>query len=143
MKQLDHPVPQGKYKPAIRHQDVIYTSGMTPRKAGKLIYSGKVIASNPLGMYQEAIRLATSNALNAACACLNENERITTILQLQVFINAEEGFEQHAKLADFASEFLMEKIGDDCIGTRAAIGVASLPGNASFEITLSAKTEIF
>jgi enamine deaminase RidA (YjgF/YER057c/UK114 family) len=39
------PIPHGKYLPAVRHADLIYTSGMTPRKAGILIYSGKIRAS--------------------------------------------------------------------------------------------------
>ncbi len=38
---MEQPVPQGKYLTAVRHADLIFTSGMTPRKAGILIYSGK------------------------------------------------------------------------------------------------------
>ena len=51
---------------------------------------------------------------------------------------AEETFEAHAKLADFASEYLLETMGNAGIGSRAAIGVASLPGNAPVEIQLVA-----
>ena len=40
-QRIEQPIPQGKYLPAVRHADVIYTSGMTPRKAGILMYSGK------------------------------------------------------------------------------------------------------
>lgn len=29
----EQPIPQGKYLPAVRHADLIFTSGMTPRKA--------------------------------------------------------------------------------------------------------------
>lgn len=27
-----NPIPQGKYKPAVRHGDLIFTAGMTPAK---------------------------------------------------------------------------------------------------------------
>jgi len=40
----------------------------------------------------------------------------------------------------YASDLLIENLGNSCIGTRAAIGVASLPSNATVEITLIAKT---
>ncbi len=133
------PIPQGKYLSAIRHADLIYTSGMTPRKAGKLLYSGKIKVIYPIGFYKDAVRLATLNALTAAQACLNKGEIISLILQLNVFLNTEEEFTVHAKIADYASDALIENLGANCIGSRAAIGVASLPSNAPVEVTLTAK----
>lgn len=138
-KIIEQPIPQGKYLPAVRHSDLIYTSGMTPRKAGKLIYSGQIRANDPIESRKDAVRLATLNALNAAEACLNEGERIALILQLNVFLNAEEEFTAHAKIADYASDLLIENFGANCIGSRVAIGVASLPSNAPVEIILTAK----
>lgn len=137
-KTIDQPLPQGKYLPAVRHADLIYTSGMTPRKAGNLLYSGKIRAIDPIESHRDAVRLAALNALTAAQACLRKGEKIVLILQLTVFLNTEEAFRAHAKVADFASDVLMEKLGTDCIGSRAAIGVASLPLNAPVEITLIA-----
>lgn len=136
---IEQPIPQGKYLPAVRHADVIYTSGMTPRKSGNLLYTGKISLSEPIESHKDAVRLATLNALTAAQACLNEGERISLILQLNVFLNAEEKFTAHTKIADYASEVLIEKLGANCIGSRAAIGVASLPSNAPVEITLIGK----
>ncbi|MFS4417398.1 RidA family protein [Maribacter sp. 2307ULW6-5] len=132
------PVPQGKYRPAVRHNELIYTSGMTPRKQGKLLYEGKILASDPVDAHRPALRLATENALIAASSCLQPGERIDRVLQLQVYVNAEDGFTAHAALADVASEFLMERLGAGCMGARAAIGVATLPMNAPVEITLLA-----
>ena len=37
-----NPIPQGKYKPAVRHGGLIFTAGMTPRKNGVLLMSGKI-----------------------------------------------------------------------------------------------------
>jgi len=138
-KNIEQPIPQGKYLSAVRHADLVYTSGMTPRKAGSLIYSGKIRVLDPIESYRDAVRLATLNAIKAVEACLIEGERISVILQLNVFLNAEDGFTEHAKVADYASDLLVENFGDNCIGSRAAIGVASLPSNATIEITLVAK----
>lgn len=133
------PIPQGKYLAAVRNGAVVYTSGMTPRKSGELIFSGKIKTNTPIKEYQKAIELATLNAIAAVQNCLEENESISMVLQMNVFLNAEEGFIKHAKVADFASETIISYLGSSCIGTRAAIGVASLPSNAPVEITLICK----
>jgi len=133
------PVPQGKYLPAVRHADLIYTSGMTPRRGGVLEHAGRITAADTIESHRDAVRLATLNALTAAQGCLRADERITIVLQLTVFLNAEPEFTAHSKIADFASETLMEHLGAGCIGSRAAIGVSSLPANAPVEITLIAQ----
>lgn len=42
-----NPIPQGKYKPAVRHGGLIFTAGMTPRKNGVLLMSGKITPDHP------------------------------------------------------------------------------------------------
>ena len=61
-----NPIPQGNYRPATRHGDLIFTAGMTPRRDGVMIQSGKISPDVPLDHYREAIRLAAGNALTAA-----------------------------------------------------------------------------
>ena len=135
---IEQPVPQGKYLPAVRHGDVIYTSGMTPRRGGVLVHAGKMRASDALELHRDGVTLATLNALTAARCCLQAGERIAVVLQLSVFLNAEPDFTTHSKVADFASEALMAELGAGCIGSRAAIGVASLPADAPVEVTIVA-----
>lgn len=111
---------------------------MTPRVSGELKYSGIIQASEPLENYKAALELATKNALIAAKSCLEEHEEIILIPQLTVFINAAPDFKNHAKLANYASDEIIRQLGQQAIGSRAAIGVSSLPGNACVEITLTA-----
>lgn len=101
----EQPIPYGMYLPAVRHADLSYTSGMTPRKSRILIYSGKIRANDPLESHRDA----------------------------------EPEFTAHPKIADYASETLIEHLGSGSIGSRAAIGVASLPSNAPVEVTLIGK----
>ena len=135
------PVPQGRYLPAVRHGDVIYTSGFTPRKDGKLAYSGKIKADAPTETYRDAIRMATQNAIWAAQACLRDGETISVVLQLNVFLNADTDFSAHSRLADYASDLLVETFDVSCIGSRTAIGVETLPADAPVEINLVAAVE--
>jgi len=100
------------------------------------MFKGPVRNDAPLEDYREAVLLACSNALTAAREQLAEGERLVGILNLTVYIAAEPSFEAHSKLADYASAFLREALGKQGIGARAAIGVATLPGNAPIEIQL-------
>lgn len=63
---------------------------------------------------------------------------IDELLSVTVYINAGTGFEKHAAIADFASEFYFEELGNAGIGCRTSIGVSSLPGNAPCEISIMA-----
>ncbi|MDH6234601.1 enamine deaminase RidA (YjgF/YER057c/UK114 family) [Mesorhizobium soli] len=132
------PVPQGQYLPATRLGNLIFTSGMTPRQDGALLFTGPVQVGEPVEYWREAVVLATRNALTAARNRLTAGEQIASVPSLSVFIAAEAGFTLHSRLADFASAFLHEELGEAGIGSRAAIGVATLPGNAPVEIQLIA-----
>ncbi len=138
MSGTPRPVPQGDYIPARRHGDLIFTSGMTPRLDGVLQFTGPVRKDVPVEHYRQAVLLACGNALAAARGVLAEGESISAILSLTVYIAAEPGFEAHAKLADHASAFLRAEFGAQGIGARAAVGVATLPGNAPVEIQIVA-----
>lgn len=132
------PAPQGYYCPATRNGQLIFTAGMTPRKDGQLILTGRVRSTVELQHYKEATCLAAENALNAAQSQLKEGERITQILSMTVFIAADEDFTQHPKLADFASHYLVNLLGEQAVSSRAAVGVKTLPADAPIEITLIA-----
>ncbi len=130
------PIPQGKYVPAARGGNLIFTAGMTPRREGVLQFSGKVEAGEPLEKYKEAAVLAAGNALTAARNRLEEGETIARVLSLTVYVNAGEGFTAHSKIADFASEYLCAELGTSGSAARAAVGAASLPGDAPVEVQI-------
>lgn len=136
-----NPIPQGKYKPAVRYGNLVYTAGMTPRKDGVLLLPGKIRADEPLETYAPAIVQAADNALTAARNCLREGEKIAQILSLTVYVNAESDYTTHARVGDVVSGYLFEQLGDAGIGPRAAIGVATLPGNAPVEVQIVAAVE--
>lgn len=138
MTPASQPVPQGDYVPARRLGGVIHTSGMTPRRDGVLIRQGPVGAGEPIEAYREAVELACGNALAAARGVLEPGETLAGILNMTVFIAAEAGFQAHSRLADFASALCRRDLGQAGIGARAAVGVATLPGNAPVEIQLVA-----
>ncbi len=136
--ELKVPRAQGMYAPAIRHGDLIFTSGMTPRENGQLMFTGPLEAAQDIQCYRDAVRLAAFNVVAAARGKLGPEERISAIVSSTVFLNCEPGFTAHTKVADFASSYFVELIGTDILGTRCAVGVSSLPGGAPVEIQIVA-----
>ena len=136
-----NPIPQGKYVPATRFGQLIYTAGMTPRKNGVLMLEGTLGQAANLEDYREAVVQAAKNALTAARNKLNEGEALAQILSITVYVNAEADFTGQSKLADMASEYFCEELGEAGVGSRAAVGVASLPGNAPVEISIVAAAQ--
>ncbi len=135
-KQNNTPIPQGKYVPANRYGNIIYSAGMTPRQNGVMQYAGQVQVAKPVEEYREAVILATRNALAAVNSLICAGESLDKALTLTVYVNAEHGYTKHAQIADFASDILCEVLGANGAVSRAAIGVASLPGNAPVEVQL-------
>ena len=90
-----NPIPQGKYVPATRFENLIFTAGMTPRKDGVLQMSCKVKAEEALETYKDAVRLAATNALTAA-----RNKLIETLTAEMRETSARLEFEQAAFLRD-------------------------------------------
>ncbi|RWR26937.1 RidA family protein [Sinirhodobacter populi] len=134
----DQPAPQGLYVPAVRYGNMIQTAGMTPRERGVLRYAGRLSASAEPEDYRDAVALACGNALRAAQGQLRAGERLVQVVNLMVYIAAEPGFSRHSQLADHASAFLRATLGAAAIGVCAAVGVASLPGDAPVELQLLA-----
>lgn len=132
-----NPVPQGDYIPAKRHGGLIYTAGMTPRENGRLIAQGPIRVGE-VEAHRTAVRLACANALRAAENTLGPDETLSAVLTMTVYIAAEAGFTDHSKVADLASAYLREHLGERGICSRCALGVASLPGNAPVEIQIVA-----
>lgn len=139
MSHTQQPIPQGNYCPATRSGQLIFTAGMTPRKAGQLMMTGQIDSTVPVHDYSAACQLAAANALAAAQSQLQPGEQISQLLSMTVFIAADENFKQHSKLADFASDYLAEKLAERAICSRAAVGVKTLPDHAPIEITLIAE----
>jgi enamine deaminase RidA (YjgF/YER057c/UK114 family) len=137
-KPAPQPIAQGLYKTAVRYGDTIQTSGMTPRDGNTLQHTGIVQKYSDPEQQADAVRVATRNAVTALQSCMEAGEKVTLIAHLVVYIATEAVFSKHAAVADHASRYLLDIFGDAGKGTRAAVGVASLPSDAPVEVVLTA-----
>ena len=86
-----------------------------------------------------AARRAALQALSALRHALGDTfEPLERILQVTVYMTAVDGFIEHPKVANGASELLVEVLGEAGRHARVAVGVASLPLGGSVELALTA-----
>jgi len=144
LKELGHelppaPGPVGSYVPFVRVGDLIFTSGQLPMREGKLVAAGKVGSALSIEQASDAARIAVLNALAQVAAAAGGLSNIERIVRLGVFVNSEAGFTDQAKVANGASDLLVEVFGDAGRHVRAAVGVNELPLNAPVELELTAQ----
>lgn len=130
------PSPQGDYVPAVRHGDVAYSAGMTPRRDGKLVVTGVVGDTLSVEQARAAAALAVGNALAAVRSVLPESAGLRC-LRMTVYIACRPGFAELSAVADGASAVLAAELGAAALPARSAIGVAALPSGAPVEIDLT------
>lgn len=138
MSELNVPVPQGTYQPALLQSGFAYSAGMTPRRSGELIIRGLLGTEINLSDGRAAAALASTNALAAIAETAGGLEQIEHCLRMTVYLAAAPGFVRHSEVADAATKVLHDWLGERGTVVRSAIGVASLPSGAPVEVELTA-----
>jgi enamine deaminase RidA (YjgF/YER057c/UK114 family) len=130
----DAAAPAANYVPCVVDGGMIFTSGQLPLKDGTLVAEGLVGRDLDVEAAQEAARWCAVNILAQAKAALGDLERIERIVKISVFVASTPDFTQQHLVANGASDFIVEILGDAGRHARSAVGMASLPLNAPVEI---------
>lgn len=127
--------PAANYVPAIEHGGLLYISGQLPMGDQGLACRGRLGAEVSLEQARDAARLCALNILAQAGRALNGDlERIEQVLRITAFVASTPEFNEQHLVANGASDFLAEALGERGRHARAAVGVAVLPLGAAVEI---------
>jgi enamine deaminase RidA (YjgF/YER057c/UK114 family) len=127
--------PFGAYVPAKVVGNLVYVAGQLPMKDGKLLAVGQVPSRCSVDAAKAAARQCVINAL-ASVASINPDllDRLSGVARVGAFISSDDSFTQQPAVANGASELLVELFGDAGKHVRAAVGVNTLPLDASVEV---------
>ncbi len=126
--------PVAAYVPVVEHDGLLHISGQLPFDDGALMM-GRVGEDRELSFAQEAAKRCALMVLAQAKRALGGDlSRIERIVKLGVFVNSATDFTDQAKVANGASELMIDLIGDTGRHARSAVGVAVLPLGAVVEI---------
>ncbi len=135
------PKPVAAYIPTVRTGNLIFTAGQIPIVEGKLEYTGKIYDEKTIQKGFEAARICALNCLSVIKSEIGDLDKIKKIVKIGVFVNSEEKFTDQPKVANGASELLVEIFGEKGKHARSAVGVNELPLNAAVEIEMIVEVE--
>ena len=110
-------------------------AGQLPYSDGWLLGQGVLGRDVDLETGRGLARHAALNALAVAADAVGGLDQVR-IVQMLVFVASTPEFGQQSKVADAASELLIDVLGENGRHARTAIGVASLPLNSPVEIQM-------
>lgn len=125
--------PLASYIPAIIQDNLLFISGQLPLKNGILLSKGSLHNEEDIERGKIAAEQCFINSLSAATTII-DLENIKGVIKLNVYVASRETFVYQHLVANGASELAYKIFGDAGKHTRSAIGVQSLPLNASVEI---------
>src|SRR5215472_7272606 len=131
--------PVAAYVPAVRTGNYVYVSGQLPLVDGKLQGTGKVGDGVAPGDAAGLARICALNGLAAAAGVAGGLDAITRIVKVTCFVASAPSFTGQAQVANGASEFLIQVLGDAGKHARSAIGMAVLPLDTPVEVELIAE----
>lgn len=131
----------GLYAPVNQVGDICYVSGQVPIQDREIITG--VAETTPLKDAKEAARICVLYALAHLQKYLGSSlDNVVQIVRVEGYVNAGDGFADHSKVIDGASEFLLDVFGPEAGShARIAVGTSSLPGGALVEVALQVQVE--
>ena len=126
--------PIGNYVPFRIGGNILYLSGVGPRKADGAMTTGKVGAGVSIEKGYEAARDCGLQLLRNMEVALGSLDRVDTILKVLGMVNAAPDFSDHPKVINGCTDLFVEVFGDNGRPARSAVGMGSLPGDISVEI---------
>ncbi|MBQ73071.1 MAG: hypothetical protein CMJ67_09230 [Planctomycetaceae bacterium] len=131
----DPPKPVASYVPAIQSGSLLYVSGQLPFRDGELMTVGPVPSAVSIESAMEGARWCAINGLAVARQSLDgELDRLRRVVRVGVFVQSDDRFDAQPKVANGASDLLVEVLGDAGRHARAAVGVNALPLDTSVEV---------
>jgi enamine deaminase RidA (YjgF/YER057c/UK114 family) len=113
----------------------IYVAGQLPYRDGELLGQGIVGQDIEVDAARDMARQAALNALAVAADAAGDVNRVR-IVQMLVFVASTPDLGEQSRVADAASELLIEVLGENGRHARTAIGVSGLPLNSPVEIQM-------
>lgn len=125
--------PVAAYVPAVEAAGLLHVSGQLPFVDGQLV-TGRLGADVSQEQGYAAARACALMLLAQASAALGSLDRVERVVKLGAFVNSTGDFTDQPKVANGASELMVEVFGDAGRHARSAVGVPVLPLGAAVEV---------
>jgi enamine deaminase RidA (YjgF/YER057c/UK114 family) len=129
------PAPAANYVPFTITDNHVYCAGQLPSWAGEIRYTGRLGEGVSVEEGQAAARLCGLNLIaQVKAACGGDLERVRKVVRLGVFVSSADSFTEQPRVANGASDLMVELFGEAGRHARSAIGVNVLPLGVAVEV---------
>ena len=125
--------PVASYVPVVVAGGLAHVSGQLPFIDGALV-SGRLGEDVDLDLGARAARACALMILAQLNAALGSLDRVEQVVKLGAFVNSAGGFTDQPKVANGASDLMVEVFGEAGKHARSAVGVPVLPLGAAVEV---------
>lgn len=132
----DQGTPVANYVHAVRSGNLLFLAGKGPKQANGENITGKVGADLDIEQGYAAAREVGINQLSVLKASLGNLNKVKRIVKVKGMVNATPDFTDHSKVINGYSDLMVAVFGEAGKHARAAVGMASLPGNMAVEIEM-------
>lgn len=126
--------PGANYVPTVRSGNLLFVSGQVPRAPDGIKFVGKVGRDFSIEEGQQAARLCAINLLGCIEAAVGDLDRVTRIVKVVGFVNADPDFTDVHKVVNGASDLITDVFGERGKHARSAIGMGTLPLGVAVEV---------
>ncbi len=134
--------PAGNFVPAVRTGDLVYLSGHGPRlPEGDFLHVGKLGADLSIEQGYDCARQVMLNLLASLKEEIGDLDRVKRVVKLLCMINSAPDFQDTPRVANGASDLLIELYGEAGRHARSAVGMATLPSGMPVEIEMVVEVE--
>lgn len=128
--------PVATYVPTVQVGALLHVSGHTPRLPdGSAAHIGTVGADLTLEEGRAAARQVGLNVLATVRSALGSLDRVARLVRTFGMVNATPDFRQQPQVINGFSDLMVDVFGPEAgKGTRAAVGMGSLPGGMAVEV---------
>lgn len=128
------PAAAGLYAPCVRSGTQIFVSGQVPMKDGQPMRKGKLGQGVTIDEANALARQCALQALAIIRAELGSLDRVSRVIRVGGFVASAEGFIDHPRVVNGASQLLLDVFGEAGRHARIAVGLAELPFGVPVEV---------
>ena len=135
------PAPTANFVRAVRTGNLVFLAGHGPQKPDGESVTGKLGKELSIEEGQQAARYVAITLLSALKEEIGDLDRVRRIVKVHSMVNGTPEFTDQPKVMNGFSDFIVEVFGEKGRHARAAVGMASLPGNIAVEVEMVVEVE--
>jgi enamine deaminase RidA (YjgF/YER057c/UK114 family) len=126
--------PVANYAPFSVVGNQVHTAGQITRWNGETLFVGALGREISVEDGYKAARMCALNIIAQVQAAVGDLDRVKRVAKLNVFVRSDAGFIDQPKVANGASDVMVEVFGDAGRHARSAVGVMQLPFGVAVEV---------